>query len=179
MSAAMISTNSTRRFRSIKSDIIGSSAKITPITQTKLTSVAPLTGSQSVKILPTPSHTPLWLSWLVRLQQSSSLLTLISVAACLSVYGWTVYCQQMSGNESRKLNNLRRQEQQLAAANAVIKHQIAQQAELPGSELVPPDPSQIIFLEPAAPRTKPAIHPVPNPQSSAGSKEAVKTPLGY
>ncbi|MBD2040781.1 hypothetical protein [Microcoleus sp. FACHB-672] len=188
MSVAMISTNSTRRFRSIKSDITGSSAKITPITQTKLTSVAPLTGNQSVapltgnqsvKILPTPGNTPLWLSWLVRVQQSSSLLTLISVAACLSVYGWTVYCQQVSGNESRKLNNLRRQEQQLAAANAVIKHQIAQQAELPGSELVPPDPSQIIFLEPAPPRTKPAIPPVPDPQSSAGSKEAVKTPLGY
>lgn len=179
MSAAMISTNSTRRFRSIKSDITGSSAKITPITQTKLTSVAPLTGSKSVKILPTPSQTPLWLSWLVRIQQSSSLLTLITVAACLSVYGWTVYCQQMSGKESRRLNSLRRQEQQLAAANAVLKHQIAQQAELAGSELVPPDPSQIIFLEPAPPRTKPAIHPVPDPQSSAGSKEAVKIPLGY
>lgn len=176
MSAAMISTNSTRRVRSIKPNIIGLGEKITPITPTKLTSITPLTGSQSVQFLPTPSNNPTWLSWLVRLQQSSSLLTLALVAACLSVYGWTVYCQQMSGQASRKLNNLRQQEQQLAAANAVIKHQIAQQAELPGSELIPPDPSQIIFLEPAAPRRKPAIPPVPD---TAGSSEAATTPLGY
>lgn len=179
MTVAMSSTNSARQVRPRKPDIATGSNKITPITQRKLTNITSLSGSQSVKFMPAPSSPPMWLDSLVGVQRSSTVLTLVLVAACLSVYGWTVYCQQMWGKESRKLENLRRQEQQLTVANAVMKHQIAKQAELPGTELVPPDPSQIIFLEPAAPRSVPAIQRVPDRDSAASESDAARTPLGY
>lgn len=81
----------------------------------------------------------------------------------------------MWNQQSRQLESLRRTEQQLAAANEVLKHQMAQQAERPGMGLVAPDPAQMIFLEPAPPRYVP-----PTPSRPSGNlEESLPNPFGY
>lgn len=170
MTVAMRATDSAKRVRSIKSDPAVSTTK-------RLSVVAPKESDQTVKAPPFQRSMPLWVRSLLNLHRSSSVLTFLLVGACLSVYGWTVYSQQMWSFEERKLETLRRQEQQLAAANEILKHQMAQEAELPGTGLVAPDPSAILFLEPAPQR--PPVVPRHNSEPPASSERYVPKPLGY
>lgn len=168
MTVAMRATSSARRART-------RTAKVTPLDQKRLTVAAPPKSDQTVKELPNPGSLSPWLRSLQDLKQGSKVVTSILVGACLSVYGWTVYSQQMWNQQSRQLESLRRTEQQLAAANEVLKHQMAQQAERPGMGLVAPDPAQMIFLEPAPPRYVP-----PTPSRPSGNlEESLPNPFGY
>ncbi|HEY9829349.1 MAG TPA: hypothetical protein V6D26_02135, partial [Stenomitos sp.] len=81
---------------------------------------------------------PIWLSSLLVLQRGSDLVAFFLVATTLTIYSWTVYTQQQWAQEYRKLENLQRQERQLTTANAVMKDQLAQQAERPATGLVTP-----------------------------------------
>jgi hypothetical protein len=175
MSAAIRATGS-RRQRSRTPDPAAATPQVTPVNRT-LRAVPPLTGSQTVKVLPSPPTPPLWLRALVGVQRASSVLTLLLVVACLSVYGWTVCSQQMMRKQSRQLEILRRQEGQLAVANETLKNQLAKQAEQPSSGLVSPAPERMIFLKPAPPR-----HPATPPHQSdpaGNSQKAASKPLGY
>lgn len=117
---------------------------------------------------------PVWLSSLRVVQRSSDLIAFLLVATTLSIYSWTVYTQQQWSKEYRKLEDLQRQERQLTTANAVMKNQLAQQAEKPGTGLVPPTPSHPVVL-PSAPQRPFQT----TPTQSADPEPMAKTPLGY
>jgi hypothetical protein len=112
---------------------------------------------------------PIWLSSLLVLQRGSDLMAFFLVATTLTIYSWTVYTQQ-----HRKLEGLQRQERQLTTANAVMKDQLAQQAERPATGLVTPSQANTIYL-PSAPQ-RPFNE---SSMSSADPEPAGKTPLGY
>ena len=128
----------------------------------------------SVRSLPQPQPLPLWLRGLFALQQGSTLITLLLVIAGLGVYGWTVYTQQRWSDAYRQLERLQKRERQFLTTNEVLKNQMAEQAEKPGTGLVPPDPNSTIFLSPAPlrPATAPEVTPMPDTPIPA-------RPLGY
>jgi hypothetical protein len=119
---------------------------------------------------------------LVRTHRASIILAFILGVAALVVYGSTVYTQQLWSKEYRKLKTLQRNERELLAAGESLKGQIAQQAERPGSQLIPKTPSSMIFLKPEPLRTTPALPTaVTGTLSSTVNKlqPASKKPLGY
>lgn len=117
---------------------------------------------------------PVWLSSLLLLQRGSDLIAFILVATTLTIYSWTVYTQQQWSQEYSKLQELQRKERQLTAANAVMKNQLAQQAERPGTGLVNPTPANPLVL-PASPQRPTQT----TPTQSADPESVAKTPLGY
>lgn len=166
--------SSSRKLRSAKPDL--------PTGQNKVTPISGAVAAQSEKamlVLPQTETPPLWLRKLMGLQQSSSLVTLVLVAACLSVYGWTVYSQQAWKQESRKLESLRKQERQLLLASEVLKHDIAKLAERPGSGLVLPDPSHVIFIEPARVRPRAATGAGVVAKPATAKEDGAGVPVGY
>lgn len=133
------------------------------------------TVGQNVEKLKLSQETqPIWLSSLLFLQRSSDIITFFLVAATLTIYSWTVYTQQQWSQEYGKLQKLQRDERQLTTANAVIKDQLAQQAEKPGTGLVPPTQANTIFLQPAPQRP---FHATPN--QSTEPEPPQLPPLGY
>lgn len=177
MSVAMSSTGATRHSVSRKPKPATGSDKVTPISQAKRYSTA--NERANVKVLSASDPIPLWVRSLMKVQRSSALVALVLVSACLSIYGWTVYYQQMWNQEARKLDSLRRHEQQLAAANELLKHEVAQQAERPGSNLVAPKPENLVFLEPTPPRYQPSNSQPSAPGSEKSLSETMEVPLGY
>lgn len=140
----------------------------------KVTNLSPLPARQKVEKLNTAPAAPVWLSPLLLIQRSSDIVTFILVASTLSLYAWTVYTQQQWSQDYRKLENLQRDERHLTTTNAVIKDQLAQQAEKPAAGLVSPSPSNTIFLTPAPQRQART-----NPNQTANLEPATKNPLGY
>ncbi len=133
------------------------------------------TARQKVEKLNTaPLANPIWLSPLLFIQRSSDIVTFILVASTLSLYSWTVYTQQQWSQDYRKLENLQRDERHLTTTNAVIKDQLAKQAEKPATGLVSPQPANTIFLTPAPQRQVRT-----NPTKTASSEQVAKNPLGY
>ncbi|MFE1747603.1 hypothetical protein [Coleofasciculus sp. H7-2] len=120
------------------------------------------------------AQTPAWLRSLVTLQRTSNLVCFLLIASTLGVYAWTVYTQQMWSQEYRKLETLQRHERQMTAANEALKNQLAQEAELPGTGLVAPNPANTIFLPPAPQRQS-----LPKPAATPNSETSPTTPLGY
>ncbi|MCT7949610.1 hypothetical protein NG798_07410 [Ancylothrix sp. C2] len=177
MTAAIKASLSSHRLQPLpKPESAATSAKVTPIDRKKTTLPSVSRGEQTVQMMPSPTQMPVWLRSLIEAQQASSILTLVLVAACLSVYGFTVYSQEKWQQESSKLNSLRRDERQLIAANETLKNQIAKLADRPGSGLVQPNSSQIMFLEPAPQRTQPATPAQSRPVMPQDTEPA---PLGY
>jgi len=132
------------------------------------------TGKKVEKLNTSRQKTPIWLSSLLFLQRSSDVVTFILVATTLTIYSWTVYTQQQWTKEYRKLETLQRHERQLTTTNAVIKDQLAQQAENPATGLVTPTAGNTIFLPPAPQRQAQTI-----PTSTAEPESKATTPLGY
>jgi hypothetical protein len=149
--------------------------KVTPITKLQPTTAPRRVQSANVKRLPNNRQLPLWLRSLIGAQRSLSILTGTLSIAVLSVYGQTVYSQQLWSQEYRKLENLQRNERQLTAASEVLKNQIAQQAETTRAGLVPSNPANTIFLQPAPQRPAPA----PMPIAPEAAKPTTFSPLGY
>jgi len=132
------------------------------------------TGKKVEKLNTSRQQTPIWLSSLLFLQRSSDVVTFILVATTLTIYSWTVYTQQQWTKEYQKLETLQRHERHLTTTNAVIKDQLAQQAENPATGLVTPTPANTIFLPPAPQRQAQTI-----PTSIAEAESKATTPLGY
>ncbi|NJR38634.1 MAG: hypothetical protein HC781_07030 [Leptolyngbyaceae cyanobacterium CSU_1_4] len=127
-----------------------------------------------VTALPQPRPVPAWLKLLIRVQQGSTVMTLLLMGTVLAIYGWTVLTQQRWGYEYRRWGALQKHEQQLMATNEVLKNQMAQQAEMPKAGLVAPSPSNMIFLAPAALRP-----PVPPDIEASTPALLPNRPLGY
>jgi hypothetical protein len=112
----------------------------------------PPASNTTVKQLPTRSH-PAWLKGLVLAQQGSAVLMLLMVGSVLAVYGWTVYVQQTWGRTYQRLETLQEGQRQMTAAIEMLKYQTAQTVDTEGSDLVMPQPDQLIFMTPAEPRS--------------------------
>jgi len=124
------------------------------------------------------SNTPTFPEWLLRMymvNRYSSVLAFLLVVATLTVYGWTVYSQELWSNYYRRLQSLQRHERQLNTANATLTSKMAQEAEQPGTELVSPTTKGTIFLPPTSnsyPRSSSSTsQPEPQPEPLS--------PLGY
>ncbi|MBF2080057.1 MAG: hypothetical protein IGR76_16445 [Synechococcales cyanobacterium T60_A2020_003] len=128
----------------------------------------------SVRSLPQPLSQPLWLQMLIYAQKGSTVLMVSSVAAMLSVYGWTVHIQDSWGRDYQKLQSLLQQERQLTTSNEALKQQIAKMAEDPSARMALPAPSQMLFVDPAPVREPQVIETrQPDVRSSQNA------PLGY
>jgi len=157
------------------------SATHSKVTQPKValsssvTSMPSRTAGQKVeKLNVSQQPKPIWLSSLLVLQRGSDLMAFFLVTTTLTIYSWTVYTQQQWTQDYRKLEALQRQERQLTTANAVMKDQLAQQAERPATGLVAPSQANTIYL-PSAPQ-RPFNE---SPTRSADPEPGGKTPLGY
>ena len=137
----------------------------------------PLPGSRSVaqiRRLPTPRALPLGLRLLLLVQRSSTAIAAVLVLATLVVYGSTVYTQQLWSKEYRKLKTSQRHERQFVTASEALKARASQQAERPGSGLVPQTPASLLFVQPSAPRPQPVVKAIAPP-----SAPPVAPPTGY
>jgi hypothetical protein len=96
---------------------------------------------------------PVKIQCLLLLQKSVTVLSATLVLATLGVYAWSVYLPKLWSKEFRRLETLQSSERQLVALDETLKNQLAEQAEDPKMGLVPPHPSQPLFLAPAALKT--------------------------
>lgn len=131
----------------------------------------------SDRVIPMPNaKKPLWLLRLNSLQRRSSAIAFCLVAAMLAIYGGTVYAERTSLRERQQLETLQRRERQLTITTEVLKSKMAQQAEQPDNELVPPDATKTIVLKPAPQR------PNRTPEmiiSSTHKSQPKPNPVGY
>ncbi|MGF1482315.1 MAG: hypothetical protein ACFB4I_23025 [Cyanophyceae cyanobacterium] len=124
---------------------------------------------------------PLWLRFLLMLQQSSSVFACCTVMSALAVYGLTVYTPRHWNQQYQKLTALQRHERNLTATNETLKNELAQQAERPEAGLAIPNPEQVIFL-PATPPPADDRHQTRSDRSDAGlptPATAPNAPLAY
>lgn len=172
MSVGLKATNISRRLPTVQPVVYpmrGANAAVphSPITSTP-------NSQPTVKRLPNSGATPFWLRSLLGLQRSLSIMTFCLAGTVLTVYGQTVYSQQLWSQEYEKLEALQRDERQLTAASEVLKNQIAQQAEQPSAGLSPSNPSNTIFLQPAPQRPLAAtLPPIP------AAAPTTQPPVGY
>lgn len=132
--------------------------------------------SPAIPVVPDSESLPVWLLRWQRFQRYSSIAAFLLVATNLVVYGWTVYAQQLWGQNSKNLQELQRQERQITTANEVIKNNMAKEAEKPGAGLVAPTPSRTIFVRPTSDdRKQNSEEIVPNFQLPQQNH----TPVGY
>ncbi len=101
-----------------------------------------------ISVVPNSESLPLWLVRWQTFQRYSSIAAFLLVMVNLTVYGWTVYAQQIWSQNSRKLQDLQRQERQITTANEIIKNKMAKEAEKPTVGLVAPTPAQTVFVSP-------------------------------
>lgn len=102
-----------------------------------LSAVPALSPRPVVRRLPTSRPLPFWLSLLIYIQRGSLAVAFVLVTAALVVYGSTIYMQQLWSKEYGKLKMMQRSERQMIAVGEGLKNQLIQQAEQPGSGLVP------------------------------------------
>ncbi len=155
-------------------------ARLRPVPQRGMTDrsaqLPHLPTAPTLYSFPSTTTIPSWLRVLLQTHRASIVVAFVLVIAALVVYGSTVYTQQLWSKEYRKLKTLQRSERQFLAAGELIKNQITQQAEQPGSGLVARSTSNMIFLKPAPLRSQPAA------DSTAATNQAKPTspkPLGY
>ena len=111
----------------------------------------PHSGTNTVvRPFPTPRSQPRWLHLLLKVHRSSLLVAFTLVGATLLVYGNIVATQQVWSRELSHQQVRDRQERQMQTAIEAIKTQLAKQAELPTSGLVPRSPQTQVTV-PIAP----------------------------
>jgi hypothetical protein len=134
------------------------------------------TGRVSQPVSLAPGVSPPVLKIASRLQLVSSVLAASLVGLALVSYGATVYIERQLSQANQRLNALQRSEQQLTAANELLKSHMASQAKSPGVDLMPPKPQHVIFLRPAHQRSQPAA---PGSNQSGSSLSRGARPMGY
>lgn len=127
-------------------------------------------------IVPNAKAMPLWLLRMHTFHRHSTGLAFLLVAAALVVYGWTVYTQELWGQNYRRLQNLQRYERQMTTTNATLTNKIAEEAENSKMGLVSPDPSDTVFIPPAS--HEPEVV-APSPKPAAETKSPSSSRLGY
>ncbi len=133
--------------------------------------VAPSDSTAIVRQLPTQRLLPFWLRLLIQAQRGSAIVALILGAATLIVYSSAIFVQQQWSKDYQKLKTMQRSERQMVAAGEFLKNQIIQQAEQPGSGLVPKSSANMIYLEPSAERPPVNLPANPIVRSEPASEE--------
>lgn len=141
----------------------------------KQTTVINRQSNNTVHRMNNSSAMPVWLLRMYILNRYSSVLAFLLVVATLTVYGWTVYSQELWSDYYRKLQSLQRHERQLNTANATLTSKMAQEAEKPGTEMVSPTTKGTIFL-PATSNNYPKSS---FSNSQLESQPEPPSPLGY
>lgn len=118
---------------------------------------------------------PVWLQSLLTIQRVAKIAFASIFGLSLIGYGYTVYTQDVWKQQHGQLRRLQVQERQQGVMNENLKQQMAKSAEDPQSELVPPDPTQILFVPSAPPRL---TKPLPAP-ASAQTSPTSQPPSGY
>ncbi|HEY9692972.1 MAG TPA: hypothetical protein V6D15_12240 [Oculatellaceae cyanobacterium] len=168
------SLNAARNRKNQKNTVSSQNSERKTRLQPQVVAIPSKNRSRRLENLPYSQAYPKWLRTLIMMQRSSDIMMFSLVTAMLTIYGLTVYTQQLWTKEYRKLDHLQRQERQMTAANEVLKNQLAQQAENPATGLIPPDPAKTIFL-PAAPQR----HFQQQPSTAKAVVSPPKPPLGY
>ncbi len=147
--------------------------------------VHPNPARSSVRQLPKSPALPPWLRMLIFLQRGSVVVTTVLIVAALVVYGSTIYMQQSWSKNYRKLKTMQRSERQMVATSEALKNQITQQADQPGSGLVPRTSEHTIFLQPAPDLPAPEVSALYSGAMPVSPIKAVERPrsndepLGY
>jgi hypothetical protein len=134
----------------------------------------------TVQPLVTP-EAPAGLNLILRLQRASTPLAWICVALAIPFYGLTVTTQRSWGQQYKELQHLQRQEQQLAAAQAVNRSQVAERS-LQNQRLIPQVPANSLFLRTAPARTVAVPPAATQPSSLPGQptpSSAAPRPVSY
>jgi hypothetical protein len=105
-------------------------------------------NSQHLPVVPTAKALPLWLLRLHSIHRYSSIAAFLLVAGTLTVYGLTVYTQELWSQGYSRLQKLQRDERQITTTNATLTHKMAEEAETPSAGLISPTPARTIFLSP-------------------------------
>jgi hypothetical protein len=121
-----------------------------------------------------PPVAPPWLDALVLLKRCSTPLAWLFVAVVIPFYGLSVMTQRTWGQQYQSLQELQRQEQQLAAEQAMARSRVAEQS-LQNRRLVPQIPANSVFLRTAPARSVAANPQAPNPTVPATAAK----PLSY
>ncbi len=119
--------------------------------------------------------TPLWVRLLVALQRSSTPIAVLLVVGVLPIYAWSASTQRFWGEASNRLQELRRHERELVAANEIRKYQITQQAEQFPVGLVRQVPGNTLFLKPQPARP---LKPIPSDRPTVQPLN-LSSPIGY
>lgn len=171
MSAALKPLPSSRRLRPARQEVAAKAGA----------SVLP---RPKAPLQPHPRHleavppAPRWTGrtrFLAALNTGISVLSGLLVTTLLGGYGYTVYVDRQLGQFSARLETLQRSEQQLTAANEVLKNHMAKEAEESGIGLQPPQPTNVIFLKPAQQR----MLAQPSQNAPAAQPSRSLPPLGY
>ncbi len=168
------SLNATRNRQHQKNNVSSQPTRGKAKSQPHIVAVPSKNPSRRLENLPYSQAYPNWLRTLIMMQRSSDIMMFSLVTVMLTIYGLTVYTQQLWTKEYRKLDHLQRQERQMTAANELLKNQLAQQAENPETGLIPPNPAKTIFL-PAAPQRQLQQQPT----TAKAIVSPPKPPLGY
>jgi hypothetical protein len=117
---------------------------------------------------------------LAKLQLVSSTLAIALVLLALLSYGVSVYVSRQLSHTNQQLSRLQRSGQQLTTANEVLKHHLAQQAQIGELGFQPPQPDRVIFLKPAQ-QAAVVAQPSPAPKAVFGwlTVPQIDVPLGY
>ncbi|WP_427159962.1 hypothetical protein ACQFX9_29000 [Aliinostoc sp. HNIBRCY26] len=132
--------------------------------------------SLDLPVVPNAQVMPLWLLRLNALHRHSSIIAFLLVSSVLAVYGWTVYAQELWGQNYRRLQNLQRYERQMTTTNATLKNKMAEEAEKSSTGLVSPSPANSVFLSTTSPPT-PLKSPDKKPTSE--TKQPTSSPMAY
>lgn len=135
-----------------------------------------LTPDRHLHAVPSAQVSSPLIKTLNRLQIGSAVMAAVLVGLALGSYSYSVYIDRQLNRSSHRLSQLRRSEQQLTSANEVLKHHLAQQAEKPDIGLQPPNPKNVIFLQPVS---SPAPHQIQHPGMGLPPISDVLKPLGY
>lgn len=119
---------------------------------------------------------PIWLMKLYQANDFSSIITLLLVLSTLTVYGLTVYSQQLWSSSYKRLRQLQRHERQLNTANATLTNKIAEDGEKPKAGMATVSPESAIFINPMPENaTKPSV----THELDKTVENKSPTPLGY
>lgn len=132
-------------------------------------------NSPRLSVVPTAKALPLWLLRLNTIHRYSAIAAFLLVAASLTVYGLTVYTQELWSQGYSRLQKLQRDERQITTTNATLTNKMAEEAEIPSAGLISPTPGRTIFLSPV-PYTPEVVTPsvTPNPPT-----QPLNSRLGY
>lgn len=137
------------RLRAIQANSNSAIAANQRAAKPKLAVISHPSTAAAVRQIPLKQPYPMWLKLLIRVQRGSLLVAIVLVTAALVVYGSTIYMQRYWGTKHGQLKSMQKGVRQMVVMNEALKNQIMQQAEQPGSGLVPRTPAHTIQLEPS------------------------------